>query len=658
MTWESYTKAHVRVASPTGPVEVRPARFGQESGPFPDPAGRTIHIITAYNPNGRDQSQTVNEKAHGRLLATLHERGVEYWDASGGDASWTRVEQGVAIVGISEDEALALGRKFNQEAVFAWTPKMWCVLRCDGTGGSTSGWISSDQAKRDLQAAVDLLGMQGPNYSEAQALEAFRERLARTDPKRRDDLWSALCLVRGHAASREEFAKMSAKAATAAAAAARKHAQEEQRALADKAKTAVHAANVSAGWPESWKPEQVRGWTTAGGDLEAAQRFAESGWQPTEILELLDYPEVIADQAPPAGTAADHRVHGDTLPSLLSQEWLPTPTNTILSLKRILQSGRRDRWTISESDGRLRLRQQSASPTGTWRTVRDEDAGTDVAAAVTANSVLRTVRRGAISEYTLNQGPPEWGGLLSLLRISTAGGDEDGEGWPQSVAGEWADSDDYVREIIGSAPVVNRWCTVEGLRLVPLQVGRKTVPMLVDLDSELEGLREVAEYTWFSESGGAPISWDGGNSLSVVDESLVWTRQWGDQDEESKFSRLPRTPLSLAGLIADWIISIGAEVPAAFSLEPFDPKGTLGSEDAEIWRNRFESLNASLGFNLDADVLAHLGRRLARRNPLYRRTRNAFLRPQGKDGQALATALDAVLRHGVLGQLLYGNWEG
>jgi hypothetical protein len=272
--------------------------------------------------------------------------------------------------------------------------------------------------------------------------------------------------------------------------------------------------------------------------------------------------------------------------------------------------------------------------------------------------VLRTVRRGAISEYTLNQGPPEWGGLLSLLRISTAGGDEDGEGWPQSVAGEWADSDDYVREIIGSAPVVNRWCTVEGLRLVPLQVGRKTVPMLVDLDSELEGLREVAEYTWFSESGGAPISWDGGNSLSVVDESLVWTRQWGDQDEESKFSSLPRTPLSLAGLIADWIISIGAEVPAAFSLEPFDPKGTLGSEDAEIWRNRFESLNASLGFNLDADVLAHLRRRLARRNPLYRRTRNAFLRPQGKDGQALATALDAVLRHGVLGQLLYGNWEG
>ena len=70
--------------------------------------------------------------------------------------------------------------------------------------------------------------------------------------------------------------------------------------------------------------------------------------------------------------------------------------------------------------------------------------------------------------------------------------------------------------------------------MVAFQLGRKIVPTMVDLDAdEFEGAREVAEYTWFSEAGGAPISWDGGNSLSVVDESLVWTRQWGDQGAES-----------------------------------------------------------------------------------------------------------------------------
>ena len=61
----------------------------------------------------------VNVKAHGRLLATLPEQGLEHWDASEGDATWTQVEQGVAIIGISEAEALALGRKFSQEAVYA-----------------------------------------------------------------------------------------------------------------------------------------------------------------------------------------------------------------------------------------------------------------------------------------------------------------------------------------------------------------------------------------------------------------------------------------------------------------------------------------------------------------------------------------------------------
>jgi hypothetical protein len=305
---------------------------------------------------------------------------------------------------------------------------------------------------------------------------------------------------------------------------------------------AERAANISAGWPESWKPTQVRDWTEAGGDLEAARKFAESGWDPTEILELLDYPEVNKGHAPPAGAAAEHRIHGDTLVSILSLEWPPASNDTIASLKRTLRSGARHPWTISERGGRLRLRQHSASPSGTWRSVRDEDAGTDVAAAIAASGAFRTVRRGAINEYTLSQAPPDWWGLLSLLRVRAAGGDEDSEGWPEGVPDGWSDSDDYVLEFMGSDTGVNRWCTIQGVRLFAVQVGRKTVPVLVDLDArEVEDAIEIARYTWFSESGEVPISWDGGNSLNLVDESLVWTRQWGDEGDESEFSSLPRT---------------------------------------------------------------------------------------------------------------------
>ena len=125
MTSSNYPEAVVRVVSRTGPVEVRSAPVSEVSGPFPDPAGRTIHIITAHNPNGRRQSDAANAKAHGRLLAALYERRLEHWDAVGGDDSWTHLVQSVAVVGISEVDALAIGREFSQEAVLGWRPQNW-----------------------------------------------------------------------------------------------------------------------------------------------------------------------------------------------------------------------------------------------------------------------------------------------------------------------------------------------------------------------------------------------------------------------------------------------------------------------------------------------------------------------------------------------------
>ena len=442
---------------------------------------------------------------------------------------------------------------------------------------------------------------------------------------------------------------------------ARKQARKEERALAAAALAATHAEQVSAGWPQSWTPAQVGQWTEAGADLPAEQRFEASGWDPSEILGLLDDPEFEPNQAPPAGEAGDHRMHGDTLASLLNHEWPPTPNKTIFSLKRTLRSGRRHRWTISDEGGRLCLRQQSASRAGAWRKVRDEDAGTDVAAAITAISTLCTVRRGVINEYTLNQYSPA-SMLLELLRVSATGGDEGGEGWTDGVADEWSDSDSSIEEVVSSLPHVSRWCTIDGARLVALRMGRQTHPLLVEPDDvdlpieEVLGACEIVHSTWFSESGGAPISWDGGNSLSVVGP-LLWARQWGDQGEESAFSLLPQSPRSLAGVIADWAVSIAVEVPTAFALLPFDPNGTLSAADAERWDERFEGVAASISFDLDADALAHLGRSLSRKSPICRRVKKAFLHPHGEDGKALATALDGVLEDGVLGQLLWGNWE-
>ncbi len=99
-------------------------------------------------------------------------------------------------------------------------------------------------------------------------------------------------------------------------------------------------------------------------------------------------------------------------------------------------------------------------------------------------------------------------GLVGLLRISAAGGDESEEGWPDDPADRWSGSDELLGDVIGYAVrSVNRWCTVGGGRLAAFQLGATLVPVLVDLDDEsILGAREIGRFTWFSESGGAPVS--------------------------------------------------------------------------------------------------------------------------------------------------------
>ena len=673
MTWESSTNAILTVVSPTGEFEVRPNPTGLVSGLFPDPMGRTIYIFT------------VEGLVRGRFLAAMHDRAVEHWDAVGGEAGGTVKEQSLAVLGISRTEALALGRGFGRNAFIEWSTHTWTVIGCDGYSWTTRTWTSArDQTSRDLQGAFDLLGLPGAGCGKATATDAFHLALIGSDPSLQDDLRTALELVTRHIARCVEYAREGAEAASTAAdqralqaasealrveaaaveavaVAARKQIRQERRALATEARAAVHSADVRAGWPEAWQPLQVRAWTDAGCDLLDERRLEASGWYPAEILNLLDEPEFDPGWAPPEGAAADYRIHGDTLDSLLNQEWPTPPPHTVFSLKRTLQSGRRHRWTISELDGRLRLRQYSESRAGVWRSVRDEDAGTDLAGVIAATGSLRTVRRGAINQYTLGQDHLAGVDLLDLLRISTSGGDEDSLGWPLGAADDWSERDEALGEIADSIPMVSRWCTIDGERLVGLMVGRITYPLLVDESDGVSvedalGAREIASFTWFSESGGAPISWDGGNSLSELG-SLLWARQWGDEGAESTFSTLPSTSQTMAGVIAKWVCSVGAEVPAAFSLQRFDPNGTRSAAETELWGERFQGVEASLSLDVDAEVLEHLKTRLARKSPVYRRTRRAFLHPHGKDGQELGTALDAVLEHGVLGRLLSGDWD-
>ncbi|MFH9983923.1 DUF3293 domain-containing protein [Streptomyces sp. NPDC017179] len=104
-------------------------------------------MITAWNPRGRTASAEDNARAQDVLLDEIRRRGLTWWPAEGGDACGTHREESVAVVGLSDTTARELGRRFGQDAIFAWTPGAWRVLACDSETAAVSGWAASESCR-------------------------------------------------------------------------------------------------------------------------------------------------------------------------------------------------------------------------------------------------------------------------------------------------------------------------------------------------------------------------------------------------------------------------------------------------------------------------------------------------------------------------------
>ncbi|MYQ44894.1 DUF3293 domain-containing protein [Streptomyces sp. SID4985] len=121
-------------------VRVLPCATGVTEGPYPDQSGRTIHVITAFNPRGRVVTPEDNARAHASLLAELGRSRHTWWPATGGSPCGTHTEESVAVTGLTDAEARALGRRFGQDAVFAWSPEAWRLLACFEERSEAAGW--------------------------------------------------------------------------------------------------------------------------------------------------------------------------------------------------------------------------------------------------------------------------------------------------------------------------------------------------------------------------------------------------------------------------------------------------------------------------------------------------------------------------------------
>lgn len=152
--WDAYLSAEIRIELPAGLVLITPAPPLHAEGAYPDPDGRPIAVITAANPGGRPADPRANAEAAERLHAELAARHLTWWPAAGADPSWTHVEDSVAIPGISQQDALDLGKAFGQEAIFVLTPASRKVIDCVTGRMSMTGWAAGPDRWGEYLAAA------------------------------------------------------------------------------------------------------------------------------------------------------------------------------------------------------------------------------------------------------------------------------------------------------------------------------------------------------------------------------------------------------------------------------------------------------------------------------------------------------------------------
>jgi hypothetical protein len=142
--WASYARTIVRILRPcVGDLAVGSAPPGVV-GEWPWPSLEPVHILTAWDPGGERPTDADNRRCQLALEAELRPRAGGMWVAEGVDPASGHREEGVAVRGISEADALALGARHSQDAIFAWTPLEWTIVACTGGRRVVSGWFVSE----------------------------------------------------------------------------------------------------------------------------------------------------------------------------------------------------------------------------------------------------------------------------------------------------------------------------------------------------------------------------------------------------------------------------------------------------------------------------------------------------------------------------------
>lgn len=402
----------------------------------------------------------------------------------------------------------------------------------------------------------------------------------------------------------------------------------ETRARNKQARLALEAA----GWPRGWSPLAVGKWEAAGGSAAQAQTWTSRGFSPAELVQAASISgvEALPDLE---DTARNYASLGDSLLDFVSNSWPIPPAGTIISIKSLSPDETRRRVCLATDEaGTIAWEWRCTSRDAGWGEATTWRAADTTTIAAAADSPLWIDTNDLSQVIGLTD---HW---LALLSVRGEGSWPGAEQWEETDAADWAQEVAYCEE---SAERV-------GARVLPVSLGSGGVLAASEYNgrelyfslTEDEPLgKQLAAFWWHTESGSAPISWDGGDFATQVAPDLLLFHTSGDIERSPVLQLLPSTPEGVAHLLATWTLDIEAEVAAAISLEPLDPYSRLTDEARELWTERIDGFESGVSFDVEPPILDLIRAELHRSSSEYAAVAAALADPDGK-GSELAEALD------------------
>jgi hypothetical protein len=144
--WKTWLEAHLWIERPDGPgwwhISPRPDGVVGEW-----PLATPVYLLTAYNPRGDDLPLEENERRLAELDDYLRKNLVAAVRSLGAseDGSW--MEPGFALIDVDEGQAIAIARRFEQAAIYAWSAGSLEVVGALDEGRTSVGWSLTEEAE-------------------------------------------------------------------------------------------------------------------------------------------------------------------------------------------------------------------------------------------------------------------------------------------------------------------------------------------------------------------------------------------------------------------------------------------------------------------------------------------------------------------------------